>query len=168
MNDRVIEFDIDYDEGTVRYRAGVLDAFKQLYVAKRLAPILKGFAVIDAADPGAAFASSLDKFLDAISGLKDEDLQFIISTCLSVASKQDGKTWVRLTATNGALMFEDMNLVEMLTICFHVVKANLAGFTRGLPSSLKLKLSELGGLFSKNIQTAKVSSGAPSSPGSPG
>ena len=166
MNDKVIEFDIEYDDGTVRYRAGVLDAFKQLYVAKRLTPILKGFAVAEAADTAALLASSLDRFLDTISSLKDEDLQFIISTCLSVVSKQNGNMWIRLTATNGALMFEDMSLIEILTICFHVVKANLAGFTRGLPSSLKLKLSEWAAQFSRNFQTAKVTSGDPSSPAS--
>jgi hypothetical protein len=167
MNDKVVEFDIEHDDGTVRYRAGVLDAFKQLYVAKRLFPVLKGFTEIAGVNVEMLSASSLDKFIDAVSGLKDEDLQFIISTCMSVVSKRDGKAWVRLTASNGALMFEDMSLIETLTICWHVAKANLAGFTRGLPSSLKLKLSELGGQLSKNIPTAKASSGGPSSPASP-
>ena len=162
LNDKVIEFDIEYESGTTHYRAGVLDAFSQLYVAKRLVPILKGFTEISTREINTLDLHSLDKFIDAVSGLKDEDLRFVISTCLSVASKQDVKTWIRLTASNGALMFEDMGLVEMLTICFHVVKANLAGFTRGLPSSLKTKLSEWAAPLSKNFPTTKDTSGGQS------
>ncbi|GHV49930.1 hypothetical protein FACS1894216_01190 [Synergistales bacterium] len=163
MNDKIIEFSVEYDEGVVNYRAGILDAFSQLYVTKRLVPMLKGFAEIAASEAGEISLSSLDKFLDAVSGLKDEDLRYVISTCLSVVSKQDGKTWVRLTAVNGALMFEDMGVVEMLTLCYHVIKANLAGFTKGLPSGLKSKLSEWAAQFSQNSLMTKVSSGDPSS-----
>ncbi|GHV35125.1 hypothetical protein FACS1894187_07160 [Synergistales bacterium] len=166
-NDKVMEFEIEYDDGTVKYRAGILDAFSQLYVTKRLVPILKGFTEIAASETGDMNLSSLDKFLDAVSGLKDEDLKYIISTCLSVVSKQSGKAWVKLTAVNGALMFEDMGVVEMLTLCWYVIKANLSGFTRGLPSGLRTKLSEWAAQFSRNSLTTKESSGVQSSPVSP-
>ncbi|MDR1979776.1 MAG: hypothetical protein LBQ42_13655 [Synergistaceae bacterium] len=166
-NNKTVEFEIEYESGATRYRAGVLDAFSQLYVAKRLVPILKGFTDIASMNAGELNISSLDKFLDAVSGLKDEDLRYIISTCLSVASKQEGKTWVRMTATNGALMFEDMGIIEMLTICWYVIKANLEGFTRGLPSNLKTTLSEWAAQFSQISPAAKKSSGDLSSRDSP-
>lgn len=154
---RVVEFNIGDGTDITTYRAGVLSAFQQLYIAKRMAPLLKGIGDMDMASS----MSSIDIFLDSVSNLKDSDLQFIIDTCLSVSSKKTETGWARLATAQGQLMFEDIGLAEMLMVCYNVVKANLEGFTKGLPLSFIEKVKELGAQYSNKSQMMKQSFGDP-------
>ena len=146
------------------FRTGTLNAFTQLHVSRRLAPLLpKLTALIDGvggaddglmrallAGQGQAEKTSADELnalliplADAVTVLPDADVEYIINACLDVASvKQAGGAYAPMR-TNGVAMFP-VSAPEMLGIAFATLKENMADFFTGLSS-----LSSLGGLMSR-------------------
>jgi hypothetical protein len=75
---------------------------------------------------------------EAITSLKDEDVEYIINACLEVTErKQAGGGWARLRS-GGATMYSDLSLPVMLQITYYVIKDNLLGFFGALPSDSPL------------------------------
>ena len=125
------------------YRVGKLDAFTQLYIARRLAPCLAGVGALAGLDRAAAKGEAalgeeetarILRFLSTAAGaLKDEDVEYICNACLSVTDrKQAGGNWARVRA-GGATMFE-VTLPELLQIVTAVVVENMGDFFAALPS----------------------------------
>lgn len=117
---------------------GRLNAFKQLYVVKRLAPalgellpLLTSYLQRAESDAGRAEAAEVfGPFATAVSKLQDEDLEYIITTCLSIVQRRlpGGTGWSALIV-KGKLIQEDLSLPEMLQLTWKVIEANLLGFT---------------------------------------
>ncbi len=117
------------------YRVGRLNAMSQLHVSRRLAPLLAGLAPALPAIAGAKgdmlqTAAAIKPFADAFATLPDRDAEYIVSTCLSVVSRDmagDGKTWGPLFV-NGVNCADDLGLADLLPLVLFVVKESLGPF----------------------------------------
>lgn len=134
--------------GGVGYRIERLDAMKQLHIARRLAPVLAKVAglIPTAAAPAEGDAASADQvadpagergFLAALGGMaeaaahmSDEDVDYVIKTCLGVCLRANphGSGWSPVAAPNGRLMFQDIDLPVMMQLTWAAVEENLGGF----------------------------------------
>lgn len=131
-----------FKKGT--YKAGVLPAMRQLHVGRRLAPVLEQLLLIDRSAYKSAMAGDspvegnwqqiIGPLVHAVSCLPDEDVEYIINTCLEVVEmKQPGGSWAPIHK-NGVIMFP-LDLPGMLLMTYHVIMENMAGFTEGLSSA---------------------------------
>lgn len=126
------------------YRIGKLNAFAQLNVSKRIAPIIPTLIpiFIKLANGGglsgdlAGFGEILQPFADGIANMPDESSEFVIDTCLSVVQRQNGPTWAGVwSRQHKAVMFEDIDLSVMLNLSIRVIRDSLEPFIRGLVTS---------------------------------
>lgn len=142
--------------GGVGYRIERLDAMKQFHVARRIAPVLPALVAAlpsepppnpEAAAEGEApkglpavtdeFFAALGPLTEAVAKMPDEDANFIISTCLGVClrANKHGTGWSPVMAPNGRLMFQDIELPQMLQLTWAVIEENLGGFFAAMPST---------------------------------
>ena len=134
---------VEFDIGGVSYRADRLDAFKQLHLTRKLAPMVpKLVPILDrlqkafkagkgVADDLSEFAEAAGPFADAFAALPDENVDYIVKTCLSVVRRQQGATWSPIMLGD-ALMFSDLDIGQMIPIVFRVIRENLGNFMQGL------------------------------------
>jgi hypothetical protein len=142
----------DLEINGVTYRTGKLDAFKQLHVARRIAPLLgkvgpalAGFAAAQAPGeggmpPAPPSLDDLSRLLapvaDALAALPDADCNYVLQTCLSVCQRQlPGQAgWqVVWNAAAGQLQFQDLDLPTMMRLALRVIQDNLSGFFPARP-----------------------------------
>lgn len=119
------------------YRIGKLNALQQFHVARRLAPVLAtmGLSLRQLADGS---KMSIDDFLpvlgpvtEILAHMTDEDSNYVIFSALSATERKQGDKWGPVV--NGvSLMFQDMDLPEMMRLVVEVLKENLGGFLMGL------------------------------------
>jgi hypothetical protein len=98
------------------YVIGKMDAFQQLHVARRLAPI------------------QAENGVEAFARMEDKDVEYIYRTCLSVCQRRQttgsGQTVVfAKVMANGVLMFSDIDYEHMQDIVTAVIEENLGGFS---------------------------------------
>ena len=123
-----------------------LDVFKQSHVLRRLAPLIAGFMrsapemvapVQEGDDPEqraqammAAVLNNLDPLAEALTSMKDEDLDYVLKTCLAVLSRKMGKGrgLTPVVDSNGSMMFEDITLPQLYQLTWEVLQENLSGF----------------------------------------
>lgn len=130
---------IEFEISGVSYRADPLDAFKQLHVSRKIAPtvpklvpmLVKMQQAGQAGDDLASFAEAAGPFAEALAAMPDAEVEYVVKTCLSVVKRNQAGTWSPLVA-NGALMFADMDLGQMLPIVARVLRENLGNFIQGL------------------------------------
>ena len=133
---------MEFEIKGVQYRTAKLSVFDQLKVSRKLLPVLAGmladFQGIKAAAEGGdvykAMETALPKIADSLSGMSDEDTNAIIFPCLSVVSRKNGNAWAPVM-TQGALMFDDIELMSMLQMVGRVVGDSLGNFLPALPAS---------------------------------
>lgn len=126
----------DFEYGGHQYRIGKLDAFKQLHVARRVAPVLTGLADMAMASGGKDldFKSAVEPIVQAVAKLTDEDTEIIVGSCLSVvARKVDSKTMAPVFK-DGSCMFDDIDLVGLLRLTAKVIEVNLGNIFGALPT----------------------------------
>lgn len=128
----------------VLYRAGKLDAFAQLHVSRKIAPVLpKLFPVLARLQVGATglgtdldqLAEVLGPLADAMASMPKDDVDLVVSACLGVVSRKQGDALYSPIWRNGVIMFEDIDLAVMLPIVVNVVRDSLGNFISGLLSS---------------------------------
>ena len=115
------------------FDSGRLNAFQQLHVVRRLAPVTERLVALagSAGDPE-AFLGPLAR---TVGELPDADVDYILNACLDVTQiRQDTGGFARLRV-NGVVMFP-LDLTMLLGIAAHVLKDNLSGFFADLPSVL--------------------------------
>ncbi len=126
-----------------QYAVEKLPALAQFHVTRRLAPILATMGIsIQALSQGSKMA--IDDFLpimgpvsEVIAHMSDEEVNYIIFTCLAVVSRQSGDKFARITAPNTeTLMFQDIDMGTMLRLTVEVVKDSLGNFMQGLNDNL--------------------------------
>lgn len=138
------------------YRIGTLSAMQQFHVVRRLSPLLVGLFELtklekDSPKPGKAgidmtklletldmdkIGKALDQIAQQIANMDDEAAEFIILSCLAVVERKQGGGEFAKIVVDGQFMFEDMDMVSMLTLTAKVVKGNLAGFFADLPEAI--------------------------------
>jgi hypothetical protein len=115
----------DFDLRGNNYRIAKLGLLEQAGVGRRVLPIIGGLApmlrqlgalarsIQEATpdNPGPDIPQEvLDKVMDELVTLKDEDVNYVLSKCLSCAQRQQGAGWVRVWNNNAnSLQFEDMD-----------------------------------------------------------
>jgi len=135
------------------YRVGTLSAMQQFHVARRLAPILVGlFDLARLKDEGIKPGMDMAELMDAvdldkvgtildqlarqIADLDDKAAEYIILTSLTVVERKQGGGEFARVVVDDQFMFEDMDMVVMLTLTASVVKRNLSGFFAALPGGI--------------------------------
>jgi hypothetical protein len=119
---KTIEFEINGHS----YKAGRISLGNQFHIARKLAPLADVIA-----DGSPDEGVPLGAFLRGIRDLPDTDVEFVLSTCLAVVQSHRDGGWQRVSAGGMAMMFDDIELPEMLGIVWHVVRGHLAGFFPG-------------------------------------
>lgn len=125
------------------YRIGKLDAFKQLHVSRKIAPIIPTLIPIFVslskegakADDLGSMADILGPFADGIASMKDSDAEYVLSTCLSAVQRRsaDGVAYVPVwAAQQNVSRFDDMDLGVMLQLTVRVIQESLSSFISGL------------------------------------
>ncbi len=124
------------------YQIGTLDAFKQFHVARRIAPVLftlsSGTLELIKAGSSSDDLSEMDilkavgPMVDVISKMSDADSQYVLTTCLSVCSRQSGNGWQRVCVDGGSMMFSDITLHVMLQLAVTVIQDNMGNFMDAL------------------------------------
>lgn len=133
---------MEFEIKGVQYRTAKLSVFDQLKVSRKLLPVMAGvladFQGIKAAAEGGnvhkAMETALPKIADSLAGMTEEDTNAIIFPCLSVVSRQNGKSWSPVMS-QGELMFDDIDLMSMLQMVGRVVGYSLGNFLHALPAS---------------------------------
>lgn len=121
------------------YRIGKLNALTQFHVVRRLGPVLATMGVsMGMLKQGLnltqeSFLELLGPITGVLAQMSNEDTDYIIFTCLSAVSRQQGDTGFAPVATANRLMFEDIDLPAMLRLVVEVLKASLGNFLMELP-----------------------------------
>ncbi|VFR54628.1 probable bacteriophage protein STY1060 [plant metagenome] len=131
--------------GGARYSLGRLSAKQQFHISRRIAPIVPSLLPLysgllanrqEGEGLTADSAALLQPLADGIAGLRDEDADYIIDTCLSAVQRQQDGRWVAVwSPTQRVLMFQDIELAVMLPLVVRVIVENLGPFIRGLLTS---------------------------------
>ncbi|EJF30239.1 MULTISPECIES: phage tail assembly chaperone [Enterobacteriaceae] len=122
----------------VNYRIGKLGVFEQLSVARKLLPVLAGvvgdFRSLQGKEGGNALETVLPKIARTLADLSEEDCNTILYPCLSVVAREHMKGWVPVFS-QGALSFDDIDLMTLLQLVARVVADSLGNFLQELPGS---------------------------------
>ena len=138
----------DFEVGGINYRAGTMNAIKQLQVVRRLAPLLAALNSADLAGlagqasdgSGAGLAAAIGPLTEAFAAMSDENTEYVLSACLSICQREipGGLGWTPIWSVQGkTLMFDDINLMVLVQIVGRVVMANVGDFTSALPRTIQ-------------------------------
>lgn len=134
---------MEFEIKGLKYRAAKLSVFEQLKVSRKLLPLLSGLLgeikVLRQLKSGQitieeALKVALPVIANTLSDLSDDDSNAIIHPCLAVVSRETGKSYTAIF-TSGQLMFDDIDLMDMLQIVARVVGDSLGNFLPALPDS---------------------------------
>jgi hypothetical protein len=120
-----------------QYRTGKLNAFKQFHLMRKLLPLFSGMGESLSQMPATVgsgegqFWHSLSPIAQAVADMSDDDSEWIIKTCLAAVTVFNGRNWVPVATPTGELMFEDIDLSQMLQLAFGVIQENLGNFFPG-------------------------------------
>lgn len=130
---------VEFEINGVQYRASAMDARRQFHVARRLSSVLSPSADaingVKGGDSKAAFVAAVNSFVDAVSKLPDDQLDYVIDACLDTVSRKDGSQWSPIRR-GGAMMY-DLDLYTQGAIVYHVVRGALDGFFASLPAAVR-------------------------------
>lgn len=134
---------MEFEIKGLKYRAAKLSVFEQLKVSRKLLPLLSGLLgeikVLRQLKTGQvsvedALKVALPVIAQTLAYLSDDDSNAIIHPCLAVVSRETGKSYAAIF-TSGQLMFDDIDLMDMLQIVARVVGDSLGNFLPALPGS---------------------------------
>jgi hypothetical protein len=149
-----------------KYRIGSLSAMQQFHVMRRLyavsAAMMEGFNRLQEKGGAAALESHLagevdakdvnileviQPLLRAVGQMRDEDAEYVFGTCLAVVERQmPGATgWARIQTSPGQLMFDDIQMPQMMALTWHVLRVNVSGFFFDLLSGLAAPVGTMPG-----------------------
>lgn len=122
----------------VTYRLEKMDARTQWHVVRRIAPlvyaslpVIVGAMRAESAESALGVATETMKpLVDALSGLSDEDSNYVLDTCLATVRRPNGMgQYVSAFLRGGLAQFEeDGDMVVQLTLTAHVIWSGLSGF----------------------------------------
>ncbi|MNG60905.1 hypothetical protein D3C81_17860 [compost metagenome] len=134
---------MEFEIKGLKYRAAKLSVFEQLKVSRKLLPLLSGLLgeikVLRQLKTGQitiedALKVALPVIAQTLADISDDDSNAIIHPCLAVVSRETGKSYTAIF-TNGQLMYDDIDLMDMLQIVARVVGDSLGNFLPALPGS---------------------------------
>ena len=139
---------IEFEVAGIQYRADRLNAFKQAAIVRRLGKVVGAFTeALSQWQSGGGIKEPLtllEPFMSALGEMRDEDVEFVLNTCLAQVSRQRQGVWARIAAPGGQLMFEDIehSMTVMGRIVWSVLQGSLADFFTELLSALPAPVKE--------------------------
>lgn len=138
--------DRDFTIGDKKFKLNKIDAFKQFHIVRRIAPILadvlpilgkiskpaniEGLSETEKFDEFAKMAAPL---MNGLSKLSDEDSNKVLLGLLSaVEIQQEAGNWAKV-ATDGSIMFSNLELPVLLQLAGKSFAFNMSGFFSMLP-----------------------------------
>lgn len=130
-----------FSVGTNNYACDKLSAFDQLFVVRKLLPI------VSAAIPSGIGAGDVKKLLDVdlskvlpsvtdiVAKLPEEDVQDLLIKLLTPVRRQQEAGWAQMVV-NKHIMFNDISTVDLMKIAFNSGKHSLQDFFGALPLQL--------------------------------
>jgi hypothetical protein len=137
---------MDFEVGGHKYQSGKMDAFAQLHVMRKLAPVFAAMGSLSSVaaafsapgekDGGEAAGKTLSLLAEAVSSMSEEDFNSVLSKCCAVTSRKVGEAgyaplW---DAGAGRLMYSGITGLDLLQIVAAVISDNLGNFS-GAPLS---------------------------------
>lgn len=139
----------EFEVGGQTYSASRLDAFTQLHVGRRMAPLMAYVS---------AQGGKFNAITEALSLAPQADLDYVIRAAVRVVKRRSGDGWVPVfNASAERMAFEDIDGVQLLEIVGHTLQGDILPFFSGLVRlGLDTDWSTL--LTSESSQTPKTSS----------
>lgn len=109
------------------YRVGKMDVRKQFHVARRLAPVFATLGEI-ATKKASDLLAVAGPLAEVLSRLSDEDCDYVIDACLQAATREHKGQFSPVMSRNGTLMFQDIEMPEMLQLAIAVIQDNMSSF----------------------------------------
>ncbi|WP_213993452.1 phage tail assembly chaperone [Sodalis sp. dw_96] len=126
-----------------QYRTSTLGVFDQLKVSRKLLPVIADM-LGELKNGESSLLDALPKIAQTIAALKDEDCDAIMFPCLAVARRKQGTHWAQVfDRSSDTLMFDDLELMDVLHIVANVVGESLGNFFHDLPGSVTADPSPL-------------------------
>ncbi|WP_287497789.1 phage tail assembly chaperone [Pandoraea sp. CB10b_02] len=132
-------FDLEIKGNT--YRIGKLSAMAQFHVSRKVAPLLPPLVALweQALKAEKPLQDSLTEiaefsvpFLDGLSKLPDEQLEYVIAECMAVVTRREGSASFPVwSAAARAPMYEDIDMAVMLQLTARVIADSLGPFIDG-------------------------------------
>lgn len=133
----MVEFELQGET----YSVGRLNAFQQLHLSRKLAPVLPALVpFLQVAMSGGlerALSGDLEEFAAAsrpiasvLSQMPDADAEYIICTALSCVKRKQGKFWHAMVS-GGTMAYDDTPLDAVLMLALRSIKENLGSFIQG-------------------------------------
>lgn len=133
---------IEFEIGGQRYRAEKLDAFKQLHVSRKIAPIIPKLLPMfqkfagdtdPLKDDLDGLAEAFEPLAQALAEMPDADCEYVFAACLGVVSRHQQGNWAPIWSQGAkSLMFDGIDLGQMTQIAVKVIWDSLGGFISGL------------------------------------
>lgn len=105
------------------YKIGKMNVFTQLHITRRLAPAFIA---------GKSSNNELLEVSKALQSMNDDDMDFIVNSCLSVCQRQESAGWQRVQSAPGTLQYADIELDTVIRLCVETIKDNLGNFFQSL------------------------------------
>jgi hypothetical protein len=120
------------------YRFNKLTPMQQFHVMRRLSPLI--FALGESASDtllttlvGSDLLLALEPMSEILAKMPDDDVEYVLNTCLSVVYRDEGTGFQRIQVQAGVMMFSDIDLSVMIKLVISVIKENLGNFFSALP-----------------------------------
>lgn len=120
--------------GAHTYRFRKMDAFTQLHVARRLAPLLAGLGKFSELSLDSAFGP----IAQALAKVSDEDINYILHRCLAATDRKlPAGGWMPVwNKQANTSQFADLALPDLMSITAKSLEANLSSFLGGAASNI--------------------------------
>ncbi|MEN6629819.1 MAG: phage tail assembly chaperone [Sulfuricella sp.] len=136
---------LEFQIGGKEYRAQKLDAFEQLHVSRKIAPLLPALIPIfvniikdkkSALTDLASLAELIAPFTEGLADMSNEASEYVVSTCLSAIQRKQGDNWTPVWSKSGKCsMFDDVDMSSMIPMIIKVIQDSLGPFIRGMLTS---------------------------------
>ncbi|MGA4275574.1 phage tail assembly chaperone [Ralstonia nicotianae] len=139
---------IEFEISGQKYRAEKLDAFKQLHVSRKIAPIVPKLLPMflkfaesaqaggDAKQDLAGMATAFEPLAQSLAEMPDADCEYVVRTCLGVVARLQDGNWASIML-NGTMVFDSIDLGVMLQLASKVIWDSLGPFISGLLANAK-------------------------------
>lgn len=142
----------EIEVGGNTYRIGRIDAFKQFHIARRIAPALTaaGESVNELVGLGKSMSDDdslfhvLAKVSEVMARMPDDDVNYVIHTCLGVASRRQQDERYANVMRGNQLMFQDLDMPSMIQVTLAVLRENMGGFFQMLPGGSSMLTGSAG------------------------
>lgn len=144
---------IEFQIGSIDYRADKLNAIQQFHVSRKIAPLIpalipvfleiaknvdlkKGVGSLASEESLTRIGPLLQPFADGLASLPDASVDYLLETCLSVVRRRREDNWAPVwSSSSKTLMFDDMDLGSVIPLMVRVIRENLGPFISGLLTS---------------------------------